>query len=293
MSVAVANNRNRPKAMIVDDDPAVVAFLRSRCIAMGLEVQVASNGVQALMLARRDPPDVLIVDVRMPELDGLSLCARILEPNRKGIDVIVMSGAPEDETFERCQSFGATYARKGPELWSTVRATLSKMFPGATMRPQESTKPDPTSVRERPLILVLDDDPDVAKFLVSRLRKCGVDAVHASDGREGYALAVREKPAVIISDYSMPGGDIHFLLWRLRSTPGIDKTPVFAMTGYDLDKPTTERLMRGSFGQRGVDRIFKKPLDVHDMFVAIQKCCALQYGSNGNANQKAKGPPAS
>jgi CheY-like chemotaxis protein len=114
MAVALANDRKRPKAMIVDDDPAVVAFLRSRCIAMGLDVQEASNGVQALMLARRDPPDVLIVDVRMPELDGLSVCARMLEPSRKGIDVIVISGTSEDEAFERCQSFGATYARKGP-----------------------------------------------------------------------------------------------------------------------------------------------------------------------------------
>jgi CheY-like chemotaxis protein len=156
------------------------------------------------------------------------------------------------------------------------------------MRPQESVKGDVTKIRERPLILVLDDDLDVARFLVSRLRKCSVDAIHAADGREGYALAVREKPAVIISDYSMPGGDINFLLWRVRSTPSIDKTPVFAMTGYDLDKLTTERLIRGSFGQRGVDRVFKKPLDIHEMFVAIQKCCALQYGSNDNPGQNAR-----
>jgi CheY-like chemotaxis protein len=118
-----------PKVLIVDDDPTVAKFLDDRCAAIGLNVQVASNGLEALVKIRRDPPDVLIADVRMPELDGLSLSWTLLEPGRRPIDVIVVSGYLDDETIERCESFGALYAHKGPELWHTIRGAITSMFP--------------------------------------------------------------------------------------------------------------------------------------------------------------------
>jgi len=277
MSDAQAVSKRRPKALIVDDDPAIVKFLHDRCTNMGLEVQQAFNGLQALIMARRDPPDVLIIDVQIPELDGLSLCSTLLQPGRKGIDVIVVSGSSGTETMERCRSLGATYAPKGPKLWGTVRAAIKEIFPGIAIDIEEPKDSTSTKVRERPLILVIDDDPDVGKFLISRLRKCGVDAVLAADGRQGYRVAVREKPSVVLSDYFMPIADINFLLWRLRSTPGFEKMPVFAMTAYDLDEPTEKGLTGGVFGRRGVERIFKKPLNIDELFVAIQKYCALKY----------------
>jgi CheY-like chemotaxis protein len=279
MSNAIASNRRPPRALIVDDDPAVVTFLRHRCSAMGLEVEEATNGLQALVKAHRDPPDVLIIDVHMPELDGLSLCSTLLQPDRRSIDVIVVSGASDVETRDRCDSFGATYAAKGPELWSTVKTAIKRKFPGIDLDLPEPESASPTKLRQRPLVLVIDDDADVGEFLTSRLRKCGVDTAFASDGRQGYRIAAREKPSVIVSDYFMPHANIDFLLWKLRSTPATEKIPVFAMTGYDLDAVTKERLTNHPFGRRWVDRVFKKPLDVDELFLAIQKHCPLQYNS--------------
>ena len=93
-----------PKALIVDDDPAVVDFLRARFIKMGFEVREASIGLQALVMAWRDRPDVLIVDVNIPDLDGLSLSSTLLGPGNKPLDVIVVSGLSKSETIERCES---------------------------------------------------------------------------------------------------------------------------------------------------------------------------------------------
>src|SRR5437763_238326 len=94
----------RPRVLIVDDDPAALKFLTDRCHRMGLEVQTAANGLQALIMARRTRPDALIVDVHMPELDGLSLSSRLLEPNQPAIDVIVVSGRADNEAFDRADS---------------------------------------------------------------------------------------------------------------------------------------------------------------------------------------------
>src|SRR5581483_525513 len=157
--------RKAPVALIVDDDPVIVKFLRERCVKMGLEVREATNGLQALLAARRDPPDVLIVDVNMPQLDGLSVCSKLLDPSGKNIDVIVISGYADAETAERCESFGATYAAKGPQMWNAVRSALTNIFPGIAVQIEEPVKSKQAGARERPLILVIDDDQDVSNFI--------------------------------------------------------------------------------------------------------------------------------
>src|SRR5215467_4292512 len=111
-----------PKVLIADDDPSVVSFVAARCKRMGFAVQTATNGLQALIMAQRNPPDVLIVDVNMPELDGLSLCLRVLDSTKKSIDVILVTGDADDEIIERCAGFGAIYARKGPDLWNVAQS---------------------------------------------------------------------------------------------------------------------------------------------------------------------------
>jgi CheY-like chemotaxis protein len=277
------SNRRAPRVLIVDDDPAAVKFIMDRCVKMGLTVQTATNGLQALIMARQNPPDALIVDVHMPEVDGLSLCSRMLDPEHIGIDVIVMSGYSDLGTDERCHSFGATYVRKGPELWNKVHTALNNIFPGMTIEARDARAPAKAKVRERPLILVVDDDPNIGNFLITRLRKCGVDVLFATDAKQAYQIAVREKPSVIISDYFMSVASINFLMWRLRSTPGMETIPVLAMTGATLDPMTAADLMRGQFEQRGVERIFKKPLDVDDLFTELQKYCALTYTSTEKA----------
>jgi CheY-like chemotaxis protein len=272
-------NRRQPRVLIVDDDPAALKFLTDRCQKMGVAVQTASYGLQALSMARQTRPDVLIVDVHLPDLDGLSLCSRLLDPDQPGIDVIVVSGYSDVESSDRCQNLGAHFVPKGPALWASVESSLHEMFPGMSVEVAgEAPQPD-AKLRERPLLLVIDDDPHVGRFLGTRLRKCGVDVLCATDGRQGYDVAAREKPAVILSDYFMPVATINFLLWRLRSTPALERIPVLAMSGKALDRTTAESLVKGDFGGRGVERIFRKPLDINELFAEIKKHCADDYPS--------------
>jgi CheY-like chemotaxis protein len=118
-----------PKMLIADDDPAIVQMLANRCLKMGFKVDTASNGMQLLIKARQWKPDVLIVDVNMPEMDGLSVCTKLLEPRGISVDVVVVTGYTDPETIERCESFGAFYARKGPDFWIRIRAALEELFP--------------------------------------------------------------------------------------------------------------------------------------------------------------------
>jgi len=278
MMYAAEARSKAPKVLIADDDPGVVQFLANRCLKMGFEVQTAVNGLQALIMARQGRPDVLIVDVNMPEVDGLSLCAHLLDPANQALEVVVVTGNANPETIERCEAFGAVYGRKGPNLWNTVQSELIELFPEmASHLAETQTSQCAAATRERPRVLVVDDDPDVGLFLGSRLRKAGVDPLFAPDGIRGYQIAHREKPSLILSDYFMPNGDVNYLLCKLRSTPATGNIPVFVMTGRRLDVSTIADLKRKIGGLPGAARLFMKPFDTNELFLALQEYCALEY----------------
>jgi len=267
-----------PKMLIADDDPAIVRLLAERCTGVGFQVETASNGIQALIKAIWSPPDIMVIDVNMPGADGLTVCARLQDPSKRSLNVVVVTGSREADTVERCEGFGACFVRKGPRFWNGLGVALTGYFPSMADRIKElHTQSGGAEMRDRPRVLVIDDDLAIMKFLSSRLGKCGVDLLFASDIGQGYRMACRETPSVIISDYFLPNGGIPYLLSQLRTTPGTENIPVFVLTGRELDEITQQSLMREDCGKPGVARIFKKSFDTDELFGALQKLCGFEY----------------
>lgn len=273
------SDRGPPKMLIADDDPAVVRLLAKQCEKMGFAVETAANGMQLLIKARQSRPDILIVDVNMPELDGLSVCTHLLSPDSRPVEVVVVSGGADPETAERCESLGTFFGRKGPDFWKQLEATLTEIFPDMADRiAGQALAESDHKVSDRPRVLIIDDDPDVAKFLASRLDKFGVDTLFAADAMQGFRVASKESPSVIIADYVMPNGDAHYLLHRLRSSRGTENIPVFVLTGKTLNEPTALMLKRSISGHPGATQIFRKSFDTEELFGALQKFCGFARG---------------
>lgn len=251
-----------PKMLIADDDPAIVRLLAERCIKMGFNVDTAANGVQLLLKARRGRPDIMIVDVNMPEMDGLSVCSQLLDPGSKPVDVVVVTGYPHQETIERCKSLGAFYARKGPDFLKNIEAALEEVFPGMAKKIElVAALAKDVPVPAHPRVLVVDDDPAVEIFLASRLSKMGVDTLYAPDAVHAYRIACKEKPTAIISDHYMPNGDAQYLLHRLRTSAVTEQTPVIVLSGKELDELTETnsdaRDFRSARGRAGSKEIVR------------------------------------
>ena len=86
------------KILVVDDDAAVREVVRKYMSANGLSVVHTDNGSEALLLVRESRPDVILVDVEMPGLDGNALCRMVkTEGPTRGIPVIIMSGSRIEE----------------------------------------------------------------------------------------------------------------------------------------------------------------------------------------------------
>jgi CheY-like chemotaxis protein len=267
-----------PKMLIADDDPSVVRLLAERCTRAGFQVETASNGLQALAKAIWSDPDIMVIDVNMPEADGLTVCARLLDPSKRSLNVVVVTGSREAATVERCEEFGACFVRKGPGFWNGLGIALTGLFPSMADRIKElHTQSEGAEIRERPHVLVIDDEFAIRKFLSSRLEKCGVELLFASDIAQGYRIACRQTPGVIISDYFLPNGGVPYLLSRLRTTPETENIPVLVLTGRELDEITQRSLMREVCGKPGVARVFIKSFDTDELFGALQKLCGFEY----------------
>jgi CheY-like chemotaxis protein len=277
---AVAEMRSReetPRMLVADDDPSILRLLANHCASIGFDVDTASNGIQALLKASRGKPDILVIDVNMPEVDGLSVCAHLLDPDKKPTNVIVITGSRDPNTLERCEGFGARYVRKGPHFWNDLEAALVEVHPRTAGRIRRlSQHASPPTVRMRPRVLLVDDDDDTNRFLSSRLEKCGIDVQYAPDAQQGFRIACRDEPAVIVTDYFMPNGDAQYLLTRLRTTAGTENIPVIVLSGRKLNEVTEQSLRREICGHPGATQILRKSQDIHPLFDALKGFCGFE-----------------
>ena len=97
------------KIMVVDDEPSIVKMVSKRLELKGFEVVVATDGPQALELAKREHPDFIILDLMLPTLDGFQVCQQLKSQQQsKDVPVVIMfSGKGQPEDAERCRQAGA------------------------------------------------------------------------------------------------------------------------------------------------------------------------------------------
>ena len=88
-----------PRILIVDDEHDFVDLVQYRLAGLGCEFIVANDGVQALSQARLFKPDLILLDILLPDLDGLSVCEILRrQPSTKKIPIIIMSALSGDIT---------------------------------------------------------------------------------------------------------------------------------------------------------------------------------------------------
>jgi excisionase family DNA binding protein len=107
---ATSSTRSRPAplVLIVDDDPRIREFVRVNLEMDGFAVREAGNADEGLAALEAEPPDLILLDVMMPEVDGWEMLQRVRE--RHGVDsiqVIMFSGQVEDDAGDQAEAGGA------------------------------------------------------------------------------------------------------------------------------------------------------------------------------------------
>ena len=96
------------KILIIDDEPDIIKVVKFRLIKTGYELMTAADGREGLELARVLKPDLVLLDYRMPFLNGDEVCKEIKkDESTKHIPVILMTASTQDTLKENIQTMGA------------------------------------------------------------------------------------------------------------------------------------------------------------------------------------------
>jgi CheY-like chemotaxis protein len=270
-----------PKILVADDDPCARNAVAERCRRMGFEVETAANGLQALIKAGEWRPDILAIDVHMPEVDGLSVLSYLQDATKNVSQVIVVTGSRGRDIAAKCDALGVACIRKGADFWDEFEARLIALYPQWAFAIRESGRSRKPALKQRPKILLVDDDVCYKRLLFHKLEKLDADLLYSSDGVRGFWLARREEPNVIISDYCMPCGDAEHLLTRLRSAPETQRIPVIIQTGRRLNAVTRRKLREEIGGQPGAMRVLQKSADLTELVEALRRVCGFSSDPAG------------
>ena len=122
------------KVLVIEDEPKVRIILDMLLRPQGYDVILADNGWTGLQLYRQEHPDVMLLDLKLPKLDGVTVLKQIRSVDLK-LPVIVLTGNNTPETEREVRALGASeFIVKGSSLHS-LEATLKRLLKTPTPTP--------------------------------------------------------------------------------------------------------------------------------------------------------------
>jgi signal transduction histidine kinase/CheY-like chemotaxis protein len=203
--------------LVVDDDTVVHDVLISTLGREGCRLLHARDGAEALEIMRRDPPDIVTLDVMMPKVDGWSVLGVMKsDPELERIPVIMLT-IVDDRNLG--YSLGASEFMTKPVDRGRLLRLIQKLAPA-----------DKSGV-----VLIVDDDPGVRGVLKMTLQGAGIRSAEADNGQAALEwLRENPAPALVLLDIMMPMMDGFELLERVRAQSQYAELPIVVLTAKEL-----------------------------------------------------------
>ena len=225
------------RVLIIDDDEAVHAVLTNMLTREGYSTRDARDGKEGLRLAREYHPDIVILDILMPGMDGWTVLSQLKAiPECATIPIILLTML---ENKEMGFALGAA-------------DYLTKPIEAEKLLPVLARHAAPHQ-RESATVLVVEDDPPSRELVVRMLTQEGVAVKEACNGKEALeALQSGVMPVMIILDLVMAEMDGFEFLRQIRPHAEWSKIPVVVVSSLDLSTDAQQTL------KSQVERIFEK-----------------------------------
>ena len=219
--------------LVVDDDAAVRDLLGRFMSREGFHVETAADGAAGLRRARELLPDVITLDVLMPELDGWSvLTALKSDPALADIPVVMLTVLDDKSTGF---ALGVSEYLTKPIDRKRLADVLGRFTP-------DRGGPDGSDVRP---VLLVEDDAATSSQLQRALEKQGWSVATAANGRIALERLSERLPSLILLDLMMPEMDGFEFLEALRQHSEASGIPVVVITAKDLTDEDRRRLNGG------------------------------------------------
>jgi PAS domain S-box-containing protein len=232
--------------LVVDDEANIRRLISHELISRGYKVIEASGGKEALDLARQSHPDLITMDVVMPDLDGFDTTAVLkTDPITKDIPILIVSVIEDKSKMYR---LGANDYITKPFNIEALMEKVNHLLNGS-----------------QKTILITDDDKALVKSLEFELKKRGFTTYTAYNGKEALKAVEQNRPDLILLDLKMPEMDGYGVITALKSNPKTADIHIVMVTGVDIDGGKVKALSIGAADY------FNKSEDLSKLFDTIER----------------------
>jgi DNA-binding response OmpR family regulator len=235
----------RPRILVVDDDPDIRANLADILHDMDYDVDVAPDGASALELARATPHDLVLLDLRMPGMNGLEVY-RQLKQLWPGMPVIVVTAYANGDAAAEILAAGACDIVSKPVDVPRLLEAIEGLI-------------------DRPLVLLVDDDRELCASLADVLADCGYRVTVAQNHAQTLAALEGRTFQVLILDMKLPQSNGLEVFRQARAR--CPELRVLLITGFRTEMQSLIELAL----LEHADAVCYKPLDMGELLEHLHR----------------------
>jgi len=257
----------RYRILTVDDSKTVRCIVRKAFKSYDCDILEASNGVEGLALASKETPDIVLLDVTMPVMDGVEMLTKLkADPQLKTIPVVMLTAEGGRENVLKIAKIGVRDYIVKPFKEDLLIEKLGRII---DLKPLADGPAKNKSILDPCDILIVEDKPVIIQQIHDGLGHTQWKVLGMSMLGEAIDLCQRQVPDLILISLSLPDDGAFKLFRLLRTNLKTKYTPIFALV------VKTDAVAQQQAQQMGFSAIITKPIEILDLEAKMAKAMNL------------------
>ena len=257
----------RLKILTVDDSRAVRIIVKKSFTAYDVEIFEAANGVEGLAMASKEVPDLILLDVTMPVMDGIEMLTKLKADSAlKVIPVIMLTAEAGRENVLKIAKIGIRDYIVKPFKEEVLVEKVGRIV---DLRPVGDASSRKKSITDPCDILIVEDKPAIIKQIEEGLVKTPWKTHGVASPGEAIDFCAKLVPDLIIISLSLPDDAAVATFRLLRSNVKTKYVPIFGLAV----KTALDEQQQAQ--QAGFTSVITKPIDFNELEIKVSKAINL------------------
>ncbi len=257
----------RYKILTVDDSKTVRIIVKKAFKGYDCEILEAGNGVEGLAVASKETPDIILLDVTMPVMDGVEMLTKLKsDATLKGIPVMMLTAEGGRDHVLKIAKIGVRDYLVKPFKEDVLIEKVGRVI---DLKPLSEAPSKTKSIFDPAELLVVEDKPAIIQQITEGLKHTPWKVHGVATQGEAIDFCTRTPPDLVMVSLSLPEETAFTLFRLLRTNVKTKYTPIFALV---VKTETTQQQQAQTVG---FSALVTKPIDVGDLETKIAKAMNL------------------